>query len=519
MFYKIKNLLRKILPYRVILWTHKIRAVFAAIFYGFPAKKMIVIGVAGTKGKTTVCNLIAKILEEDEKKVAMITTANLKIDKKEWLNKVKMTMPSSFFIQKFLRRAIKEKCEYAIVETTSHGLIQYRHWGIPYQIVVLTNLMSDHLDYHKTYENYRDSHLRLFNRNLKILILNKDDEKLKYFINPPIPLYKRKSKKISIIYFSIKENHSIKVNSCFRENDKKKEKQADFFAKEIKLEKERTVFEIIRKRHIGVSPSENNDSIKINSPLLGEFNVSNCLAAAAVGFVCKISLNKIKNALEKIKGVEGRLEKIEISKKQNFKVIVDYAHSPDSLKSFYETVVPNTKGKVIAVLGACGDRDKTVRPILGKLAAKYANYVIVTNEDPYSEKPEDIINQVFDGVVNFLVGKNTHPRLQKEGDIPEYHLQENKSKNTHPKNPPNLLYKGGNNQKKTFKENTNCWKILDRKEAIEKAINLAQKDDLVLITGKGAEQWIVYGASGEKKIPWDDRKVAREAIKRKFTSS
>ena len=466
MFCQIKNLLRKILPYRIILWTHKIRAVFATVFYGFPARKLIIIGVAGTKGKTTVCNLIAKILEEDGEKVAMITTANLKIGKKEWLNKVKMTTPSSFFIQKFLRNAVEKKCDYAIIETTSHGLVQYRHWGIPYQIVVLTNLMPDHLDYHKTYENYRDSHLKLFNRNLKTLILNKDDERLEYFKNPPNP-----SRIESVIYFSIQN-------------------QADFFANEIKLEKERTNFELVY----------NEQTIKINSPLLGEFNVSNCLAAAAVGFVCKISLDKIKNALEKIKGIEGRLEKIKISNEQNFEVIVDYAHSPDSLETFYETVVPYAKGKIIAVLGACGDRDKTYRPALGKLAAKYADYVIITNEDPYSEKPEDIIEQVFDGVVSSPFLKGNRGIFETDSEI--------------------LSAEGGqvqNDKIKTFKENTNCWKILDRREAIEKAIGLAEENDLVLITGKGAEQWIVYGASGEKKIPWDDRKVVREAIKKKLS--
>ncbi len=444
MFYQIKNILRKILPYRIILWTHKIRAVFAAVFYGFPAKKLIIIGVAGTKGKTTVCNLIARILEEDGKKVAMITTANLKIGKKEWLNKVKMTTPSSFFIQKFLRDAVEKKCDYAIIETTSHGLVQYRHWGIPYQIVDLTNLMPDHLDYHKTYENYRDSHLRLFNKNLKTLILNKDDQRLEYFEKK----FEKYQKTNAIVDFSIKN-------------------QANFFADEIKLEKEGTVFKL----------ATNSQTIKINSPLLGEFNVSNCLAAVAVGSVCKVSLDKIKNALEKIKGIEGRLEKIKLPN-QNFEVIVDYAHSPDSLETFYKTVVPYAKGKIIAVLGACGDRDKTYRPALGKLAAKYADYVIVTNEDPYSEKPEEIIEQVSEGVEEVIKSK-------VEG------------------------YKVKSKIEKYFK-------ILDRKEAIKKAIDLAEENDLVLITGKGAEQWIVYGVSGEKKVPWDDREVVREIIKEKL---
>jgi UDP-N-acetylmuramoyl-L-alanyl-D-glutamate--2,6-diaminopimelate ligase len=454
MLYQIKNILRKILPYRAILWTHKFRAMIAAAIYRFPARKLTVIGVAGTKGKTTVCNLAAKILEEDGKKVAMITTANLEIGREEWLNKVKMTTPPSFFIQNFLRRAVNEKCKFAIIETTSHGLVQYRHWSIPYQIVVLTNLMPDHLDYHKTYQNYRDSHLKLFSPNLKTLILNKDDENLKYFAD----------KGIKPTYFSLKEN-------------------TDFSAKEINSKEDGISFDLLKE----------NESIKINSPLIGEFNAANCLAAAAIGSACQVSLEKIKNALEKVKGVEGRLEKIKVSEKQNFEVIVDYAHSPDSLKSFYQTVRPYAKAKIIAVLGACGDRDKTYRPALGKLAAEFADYVIVTNEDPYSEKPMDIIEQVSQGVEEILMNK-----------------EEKKSK-IKP-----CLPAGRNQKSKLQFKIQKYFKILDRGEAIKKAIDLAEENDLVLITGKGAEQWIVYGASGEKKVPWDDRKVAREMIKEKL---
>ncbi len=458
-----KSILRKILPYRVILWTHKIRVVAAAVIYGFPAKKLVVIGVAGTKGKTTTCNFIAKVLEEGGFKVGMITTANLKIGKKEWLNKVKMTTPSSFFIQKFLREAVREKCDYAIIETTSHGLAQYRHWGINYQIVVLTNLMPDHLDYHKTYENYRDVHLKLFTSDLKTVVINADDQGSAFFLK-----------------FPVKEKYIFTITN----NERFPEEIYHLSLITYHLSDDGSSFKV-------ATPC---GSLDINLSLPGKFNIYNALAAIGVGLSQGIKLKKNKSALEKIKGVPGRLEKIDlgpafISKKmtgkQDFKVIVDYAHSPDSLKSFYEAVVPSAKGKVIVVLGACGDRDKTVRPILGKLAAEYADYVIVTNEDPYSEKPEDIIEQVSQGVEEAMKSKV--------------------------KSMPSRAI-GGQKSKAQFKIQK-YYKILDRKEAIGKAINMADEGDLVLITGKGAEQWIVWG---NKKIPWDDRKVAREAIRKKL---
>ena len=459
----IKSILRKILPYSIILWTHKIRAIAAVLIYGFPARKLIVIGVAGTKGKTTTCNLIAKILEESRHKVAMFSTANLKIGKKEWLNKTKMTTPSCFFIQKFLRQAVKEKCDYAIIVTSSHGLVQHRHFGIDYKIVILTNLMPDHLDYHKTFENYRDAHLKLFTSNLETLIINKDDNCLTFFLKFPA-----KEKYI----FSTTNNKQLTINDQ-QSTNKLSEKNYILFLDSYFLNNNGSSFVV----NISNAGNENFRSMKINLLLRGKFNIYNALAAISVGISQGIEFEKIKFALEKVKGVPGRLEKIEINNKQSFEVIVDYAHSPDSLKSFYETVTPNAKGKIIAVLGACGDRDKSVRPILGKLAAEYADLVIITNEDPYSEKPKDIIEQVVSGVEEAVKSKVKSQKSKVKFKIKKY------------------------------------FEILDRREAIEKAIDLAEENDLVLITGKGAEQWIV---SGNKKIPWDDREVAMEAIKRKL---
>jgi UDP-N-acetylmuramoyl-L-alanyl-D-glutamate--2,6-diaminopimelate ligase len=437
MLYKLKQFLRKIIPYNFILFTHKIRAVLAAVIYGFPGKKIRVIGVAGTKGKTTTVNMIAKILEEGGSKVAMFSTANLQIGEEKMLNNVKLTTPSPFYLQRFLRKAIRKKCDYAVVEISSHGLVQYRHWGVSYKTVVFTNMMSDHLDYHKTFRNYKNSHNALLTEKLENVIINYDDEDLKSFLkfngtgNVVLKKY----------VFSLKSYENIKGAISIKARDIILNKKGSEFIIKVDGKKE-----------------------KIRLSLIGAFNIYNSLAATAVGLAEKISLEKIKNGLESIQNIPGRLEKI--SEGQNFEVIVDYAHSPDSLKNVYDAVRPYVKNKIIAVLGGTGDRDKTYRLKAGTIADEFADIIIITNEDPYSEDPEEIIDQVMSGINNKILNKN-------------------------------------------------LFRISDRKEAIKKAVSLADRDDLVIITGKGSEQFMICG---EKKIPWDDREITKKVLKDKAES-
>ncbi|MCK5466780.1 hypothetical protein KAI56_04790, partial [Candidatus Parcubacteria bacterium] len=273
MLYKLKQILRKIIPYSFILFTHKIRAVLAALVYGFPGKKIRAIGVAGTKGKTTTVNMIAKILEEGGYKVAMLSTANFQIGDKKWLNDVKLTTTSPFYFQKFLAKAVKEKCDYAIVEISSHGLVQYRHWGVPYKTVVLTNMMSDHLDYHKTYKNYKDSHNALITGNLENLIINYDDEDLKSFLEF------EKMKKYAFSLKGYKEVNGVKL----------------IRAADIVLKEKETEFNI----------KTDKGQLAIKLSLIGEFNIYNSLAAIAVGLAEKIKPMAIKKALESIENIPG----------------------------------------------------------------------------------------------------------------------------------------------------------------------------------------------------------------------
>jgi UDP-N-acetylmuramoyl-L-alanyl-D-glutamate--2,6-diaminopimelate ligase len=377
----------------------------AAVIYGFPGKKIRVIGVAGTKGKTTTVNMIAKILEEGGHRVAMFSTANLQIGEEKMLNNVKLTTPSPFYLQRFLRKAIRKKCDYAVVEISSHGLVQYRHWGVSYKTVV-------------------NSHNALLTEKLENVIINYDDEDLKSFLkfngtgNVVLKKY----------VFSLKSYENIKGAISIKARDIILNKKGSEFIIKVDGKKE-----------------------KIRLSLIGAFNIYNSLAATAVGLAEKISLEKIKNGLESIQNIPGRLEKI--SEGQNFEVIVDYAHSPDSLKNVYDAVRPYVKNKIIAVLGGTGDRDKTYRLKAGTIADEFADIIIITNEDPYSEDPEEIIDQVMSGINNKILNKN-------------------------------------------------LFRISDRKEAIKKAVSLADRDDLVIIT----------------KIPWDDREITKKVLKDKAES-
>lgn len=428
MSYAVKNALRQIVPYSLILFVHKFKAVYASYRYGFPARRLKVIAVAGTKGKTTTTNMIARILEGSGHKVAMLSTANFQIDKKKWLNDVKLTTPSAAYVQDFLNKAVAAGCEYAILEASSHGMVQSRYWGIDFQTVVITNLTSDHLDYHKTFENYKSAHYGLVGDKTKNLVINYDEPNTREMLSRP--------GKFEKIAFALQDVSRLDGVSLAR-------------AEDIKLGEDASSFKL-RLR---------DKEYEIVLPLMGEFNVYNALGAILACQAEGVAMEEIVKNLAVVGNIPGRLEKIEEG--QDFEVVVDYAHSPESLEKVYGVLRPHVRGRMIAILGGTGDRDKTYRARGGHLAEKFADIVIVTNEDPYSEKVEDIIDQVMSGIRHKKLGEN-------------------------------------------------LFRISDRKEAMKKAFELARKDDLVVITGKGCEQFMIFG---DKKIPWDDREVARELLK------
>lgn len=449
MFYGLKIFLKKIIPRRFILWTHKLRGMAAAYYFGFPARKLRVIGVAGTKGKTTAANLIARILEEEGRRVAMFSTANTRLAGAESPNTEKLTTPSPFFLQRFLREAVDKGCDYAVIEVSSHALIQSRSYGIDFAKAVITNLMPDHLDYHKDANEYQVAHLDMIGPKTEEVIINGEDAGIKSLLAQRI--YSPKWREVKILSFGLEDNNDLRGSDI----------QLNSGSVKFKAEYRDSASEIISDDRRWSQKGISRKDFVLNIP--GKFSVYNALAAIALGISEAVEPGIINKALAGAAGVPGRLENIKISDTQDFQVIVDYAHSPDSLAAVYEAIKPTVKNRLIAVLGGTGDRDKTYRSRAGALADQFADIAIVTNEDPYSEDPEVIMDQVLSGIKNKVSGNN-------------------------------------------------LFRILDRKEAIKKAVDLAVKDDVILITGKGSEQFMVWG---DKKIPWDDREAAREALKEK----
>ncbi|MBU1119501.1 UDP-N-acetylmuramoyl-L-alanyl-D-glutamate--2,6-diaminopimelate ligase [Patescibacteria group bacterium] len=440
-----KNALRKIVPQSIILQYHKMLALLAAWIYGHPSKKMTVIGITGTDGKTTTTILTAHFLDTAGKKTAYLTTAEFKIGDKKWINDTKQTMPGRFKLQKFLKQAVKEGCTHVVVETSSQGIEQSRHLGINYDVAVFTNLSPDHLEAHGSFERYKAEKEKLFKKISsdfrkegvpKISVVNVDDayavDFLAYAADKKVA-YTLKDRVVA------KENVSTDV--------------AIVGASSIAAYHGKTSFDVTE---------EDNKSYLCKTPLIGTFNVANTLAALSVARSLGASKEQAQKAAETTPKVPGRLEIIDGG--QPFMVVVDYAHAQKALEEVLKAVTPYVTGRLISVLGSCGGgRDVKKRPTLGKIAATYADIVVVTNEDPYDEDPMTIIKQVSQGALDAgkVLGEN-------------------------------------------------CFEVLERKEGIKKALSEARSGDVVLITGKGSEQCIV--SEGGKKIPWDDRKVARELL-------
>jgi UDP-N-acetylmuramoyl-L-alanyl-D-glutamate--2,6-diaminopimelate ligase len=425
----IKKIIKTITPKFILRSYHKSLSLLGSFFYNYPSNKLKVIGVTGTNGKSTVVNMISFLLEQEGYKVGSTSTVGFKIRDEEWLNDKKMTMIGRFALQKMLAKMVKEGCEYAVIETSSEGIKQYRHLGINYDVVVFTNLTPEHLEAHGGFENYKKAKLRLFKHLMskpkkqnipKIIVANKDDQYFEEFTDF------QADQKIS---FSIDE-------------------ESDFQAHDIKFEDFETSFDL--------------KGINFKVDILGEFNIYNILTALAVCSSQKMDLEKMSTYLENFEGTPGRMEFIK--NKKGIKILVDYAPEIESLKQLYQALDLFKYNRLIHVLGSCGGgRDKSRQPILGEMSGEKADIVIVTNEDPYDDDPMEIIDAVAQGVIG-----------------------------------------------KGKKLNKDLFKIEDRREALQKALELAQKDDLVLLTGKGAEQYICL-ANG-KKIAWDERKVVRELL-------
>lgn len=394
---------------------HLALAITGTAIYRKPSRHIYVIGVTGTKGKSSTTEFVNAVLEGAGKKTAILSTIRFKIGNVSEANKYKMTMPGRFFTQQFLRKAVDHGCEYAIIEMTSEGARFFRHTGIEMDALIFTNLSPEHIESHGSFEKYKKAKLRLVNqlaksnKPLRLSIANIDNEHAPSFLISPVE---------KNIGYSIK--------------------------KDLKIISENSLSSEIE--YLGE---------KITIPLPGRFNISNALAALTLAHELGIKTEDAKKGIESLSVIRGRVERVEVG--QDFSVIVDYAHTDDSLRKLYETFIGYHK---IAVLGSTGGgRDSWKRPVLGKIADEYCDEIIVTNEDPYDEDPMKIIKDVASGI------KIHTPKI-----------------------------------------------IIDRREAIAYAISIAKKDDVILITGKGTDPYIM-GPNGTKE-KWDDAEVVRQELQK-----
>lgn len=402
---------------------HFLLAIFGAILYGFPARKMTMIGITGTKGKTSTANFIHAVLGETGEKVGLVSTANIKIGEKDIPNKYHMSMPGRFILQKTLRQMKSEGCKYAVLEVTSEGVKQFRHLGLFLDVAVFTNLSPEHLASHGgSFEKYREAKTKIFKRNifkkLKLILVNKDDENTEFF---------KKAKNVEKIDFSLEEVSEIKEN-----ND-------------------------------GVNFKFKGEYFKLNT--LGKFNIYNALPAILLGEKYSLNFEQIKKGLLKLNLIPGRME--EIKEGQNFKVIVDYAHEKLSMTNLLETakgLKKNEENKIIIVLGGDGGgRDEGRLYDMGQVVGEKADIVIVSNSDPY-----------FD--YEMVLAKKIANEAEKLGKVYDKDL----------------------------------FILIDRNEAIKKAVELAKEGDVVLLATRGSLGTMSIKG---KKVPSDDRVIARDALK------
>lgn len=339
--------------------TFEALAKISSLFYEEPSKKMNIIGVTGTNGKTSITYLVKSIFETDGKRTGLIGTMGSIVNDEQIENK--NTTPESLIIQKHLKNMIQSKIQYCIMEVSSHALSLKRVDNVNFQAGIFTNLTEDHLDYHNTMENYYNSKLKLFNMTKKYNIINIDDKYGKRMI-------KELDNDVPILSYGIDENCEV-------------------YATDI----------VYHTKGVNFTLNTPKGIIPINLKLLGKFNVYNALAAICCGIIFDISLPIIKKGIESITGIKGRFETVPIGDR-DYNVIIDYAHTPDGLEKVLSTIDQFAEGRKIVVFGAGGNRDEKKRPIMGETVAKHADLCIVTSDNPRFEDPKQIIKDVLVGV-------------------------------------------------------------------------------------------------------------------------
>ena len=423
MLKRIKKLIGDRNPIR--LWYHFTRAFIAALINGFPARNLTVIGITGTDGKTTSVGMTAHILQKAGLKCGALSTAFLQIqDEIEW-NETQKTSPSPFIIQKFLRDLVKQGCTHAVLEISSHGLVQGRVAFTNPSIAGITNTSAEHLDYHGTLEQYRKDKAKLFYmlREKGTKVMNRDDGS--YEVLNDIP-----------------SEHEIEYSL---------KGEGNFWITDVSVSPDES--------NAILHQEDNENTWNLNISLPGSFNLENALCALSCAHAAGVSIDKSIQALQSFRGAPGRMERIDEG--QPFSVFVDFTVTPEAYKKTLKALrdIVGTDHKILVLTGSCGDRMKEKRPEVGRICSDSADTVVVANEDPYTEDPQKIIDEVWAGV-----------------------------------------------------DETKCsaHQIFDRKEAITFILNEAKPGDAVILCGKGSDttMWVKEG-----QIPWNEREIVSELLR------
>ena len=430
----VERLVEANVPQVVVPSTRQALADLAAAFYGYPASHLRMIGVTGTDGKTTTVQLVSQILEAAGRSTGFATTTDFKVGQRQWDNLTRQTTVEALEIHRLLRQMVDAGRSHAVLEATSQGLEQERLRGCAFDVAAVTNVTSDHMDWHKTHENYLAAKRRLFEQ-LKpsgVAILNADDSSLEYFSET---LSRRGGRG---------QGEGPRILTYGVDN------QADFRASDVGYWQSSLIFRLR-------GPNGHAD---VELALLGRFNVYNALAAAAIASAEGLSLDEIAEGLRRVRPAPGRMERIDAG--QPFRVLVDYAHTPASFVSVLtegRALAEASGGRLLVVFGCSGERDRSKRPLMGAAAARLADFFVLTDEDPHSEGPLQIVREIEAGA------------------------------------------SGGNYTVE-----------LDRRKAMALAFSEARPGDVVLITGKGHERSMIVAA--DRKIPWDERDIAREELEK-----
>ncbi len=417
---------RKVLPKSAVgaleKGYRKSRVKLVSARYGNPAKDLRVLAITGTNGKTTTACYLNEILKEAGKKTAMFTTALIEIDGDKKLNDKNATVALTAEMQAFFKEAKEAAVDFVIIEVTSHALDQHKLDGVPIEAAIMTNLTQDHLDYHHTMENYAAAKAKLFSKNPKIVVLNHDDKWFEYFDEIGTP----------------GEKMTYGTN-----------KEAETRITGVKLYKKGSEVSL---------EIDHQNNLDLATSLPGKYNVYNLTAAATLAYLLHVDLGSIREGVANLESIPGRFEIIETV--QPYEVVVDYAHTEDAIAQLLQAIRQFTKNRIILVFGATGDRDKLKRPIMGEVAVKYADRIVVTDEESYNEDPQKIRKAILEGISGA----------------------------------------GGSAKSE---------EIADRRDAIAKALSIAKGGDTVVITGMGHEVFrIVKG----KRLPWNDGDVVREIL-------